>query len=76
VIAAIVLWAVGNGLGGQGGNREKRTQQLAAKLADEGDHPSAELNARMRDPVTLFLSYGGAVAIVAVLVLMVWKPGA
>jgi uncharacterized membrane protein len=76
VIAAIVLWALGAAMGGQGGSREKRTQVLAATLADEGDQPSAELKARMRDPVTLFLSYGSAVAIVAVLVLMAWKPGA
>jgi uncharacterized membrane protein len=76
VIAAIVLWALGGAMGGQGGSREKRTQLLAAKLAAEGDQPSTELKARMRDPLTLFLSYGSALAIVAVLVLMVWKPGA
>jgi uncharacterized membrane protein len=76
VIAAIVLWVVGNAMGGQGGKREAATRELAAKLAAEGDQPSPELKARMRDPLTLFLSYGSAVAIVAVLVLMVWKPGA
>jgi uncharacterized membrane protein len=76
VIAAIVLWVVGQAMGGQGGNREKRTRELATKLAAEGDQPSPELKTRMRDPVTLFLSYGSAVAIVGLLVLMVWKPGA
>jgi uncharacterized membrane protein len=76
VIAAIVLWVVGLAMGGQGGSREKQTEELAAKLAAEGDRPSAELRARLRDPVTLVLSYGGLVTIIGVLVLMVWKPGA
>ena len=76
VIAAIVLWFVGNAMGGQGGTREKATRELAQRLAAEGDAPSAELRARMRDPLTLFLSYGSAVLIVAMLVIMVWKPGA
>jgi uncharacterized membrane protein len=76
VSAAIVLWVVGIAMGAQGGNREKQTQELAAKLAAEGDGPSAELRARLRDPMTLVLSCGGLVAILGVLVLMVWKPGA
>lgn len=75
VIAAIVLWFVGNAMSGQGGTREKATRELAERLAAEGDAPSPELRARMRDPLTLFLSYGSAVLIVAMLVLMVWKPG-
>jgi hypothetical protein len=44
------------------------------RLAAEGDVPSAELRARLRDPVTLAFSYGSGLAIVAVLVLMIWKP--
>ena len=76
VIAAIVLWVLGMGMGGRGGRREGQTQELAARLAEEGDAPSADLTARLRDPVTLVLSYGSAVAILAALVIMVWKPGA
>jgi len=76
VITALVLWLVGNVMGGQGGNREKATRVLAEKLAQEGDAPSAELRARMRDPFTIFLSYGGGVAMVAMIAIMVWKPGA
>jgi uncharacterized membrane protein len=76
VIAAIVLWFVAGAMGGRGGEREKATRKLADKLAAEGDAPSAELNARLRDPLTLFLSYGSGLMIVVVLVLMVWKPGA
>ena len=36
VIAAIVLWVVGNAMGGQGGNREKATRIEAERLAEEG----------------------------------------
>jgi hypothetical protein len=74
--AVIAIGIVGLAMGGQGGSREKQTEELAAKLAAEGDRPSAELRARLRDPVTLVLSYGGLVTIIGVLVLMVWKPGA
>jgi hypothetical protein len=35
-----------------------------------------ELRARMRDPRTLVLSYGSGIALVVVLALMIWKPGA
>ena len=34
-----------------------------------------ELRARMRDPVTLALSWGSGLAVLAVLALMIWKPG-
>ena len=76
VIAAIVLWVVGNAMGGQGGSREKATRIYAEELAEAGDAPSAELRARMRDPITLLLSYGGGVLLIAVIAVMVWKPGA
>jgi uncharacterized membrane protein len=76
VIAAIALWVVGNAMGGQGGNRQKATRELAARLAEEGDAPSEELRARMRDPLGLVLSYGSGLVILAVLAIMIWKPGA
>ena len=76
VVAAVVLWIVGNAMGGAGGRRERRTREFADRLARGGDAPSSELKARLRDPVTLALSYGAGVAIFVVLVLMIWKPGA
>ena len=76
VITAIVLWIVGNAMGGQGGSREKANRVLAEQLAREGDAPSPELRARMRDPLTLFLSYGGGALMVAMIAIMIWKPGA
>lgn len=76
VIAAIVLWFVGMGMGESGGRRDRKAHELAERLAAEGDQPSEELKARVRDPLSLFLSYGSAVVIVAMLAIMVWKPGA
>ena len=76
VIVALILWFVANALGGIGGGRDKRTRALAEQLAAQGDQPSAELRARLRDPVSLTLSWGSGLAVVAILALMIWKPGA
>jgi uncharacterized membrane protein len=76
IVAALILWVVANALGGAGGKRDKRTRQLAEQLAAQGDQPSGELQARLRDPVSLALSWGSGLAVVAILALMIWKPGA
>ena len=76
VVTALVLFVVGNAMGGIGGRRDERTAQLARELAAGGDAPSAELRARVRDPISLTLSYGSGLLLVAILALMIWKPGA
>jgi uncharacterized membrane protein len=76
IVLALVLWVLSNALGGIGGNREKETRQLAERLTAEGDAPSAELSARLRDPVWLGLSWGSGLVVIAILGLMIWKPGA
>ena len=76
VVLALILWFVSSALGGIGGGREKKTRLLAERLAGEGDAPSGELRVRLRDPVTLALSYGSSVLVIVILVLMIWKPGA
>jgi uncharacterized membrane protein len=75
VILALVGWALAGALGGAGGRREKETRLLAERLAAEGDAPSQELHARMRDPLTLVLSWGSGVVVLGILALMIWKPG-
>jgi uncharacterized membrane protein len=75
VIAALVLFIVSNALGGIAGPRDKATRALAEELAASGDQPSPALQARLRDPVTLALGYGSALASLVVLALMIWKPG-
>lgn len=76
VIAAFVLLIVANALGGAGGKRDQATAKLARELAAAGDAPSPELKARVRDPISLTLSYGSGLVLIAILALMVWKPGA
>jgi uncharacterized membrane protein len=75
VVLALVGWVLANALGGIGGRREKATRQLAERLAAEGDAPSSELRARMRDPLTLALSWGSGIVVIGILALMIWKPG-
>jgi uncharacterized membrane protein len=73
--AALALWIAALVLGGIGGRRDRHTRELAERRAADGDQPSEELRARLRDPVSLALSYGSGAAIIAILVLMIWKPG-
>jgi uncharacterized membrane protein len=76
IVAALVLFVLSNVFGAVGGERAKPARELAERLAAGGDEPSAELKVRVRDPIALFLDYGAAVFGFAVLVLMIWKPGA
>ena len=75
VIIALILWVIASALGGAGGRREDETRRFAQQLAADGDTPSAELRARMRDPLTLALSWGSGLAVIAILAVMIWKPG-
>jgi uncharacterized membrane protein len=76
VIAAIALLVVANAMGAIGGRQEEQTANYAADLAARGDEPSPELRRRLRDPVSLALSYGSGLILVAILAIMIWKPGA
>jgi len=76
VIAAILLLILANAMGGIGGRRDERTAKRARELVEAGDAPSPELNRLVRDPVSLVLSYGSGLVLVAILALMIWKPGA
>jgi uncharacterized membrane protein len=75
-VSAIVLLILANAMGGIGGRRDEATAKLAADLAAQGDQPSAELRSRVHDPVSLALSYGSGLVLVAILAIMIWKPGA
>lgn len=72
-LALVVVALVAGGIGGQG---PKRARRLAERLAASGDEPSAELDAALRAPVAAAFNWLAAAAAVAVLALMVWKPGA
>ncbi len=76
VVAAIALWAVSGALGGAGGRPLRHARELAERLAADGNRPSEELQRAVGDRRALALSYLSFAALVAILVLMVWKPGA
>lgn len=73
--AALGLWAASVALGAVGGRTARHARYLAERLAAEGDEPSAELRALVRHPPSLWASNVSGLLIVAVLVLMVWRPG-
>ncbi len=61
--------------GAVAGRQDRRTRVLAENLASTGSGPSAELTRRLHDPLNLALNASMLVALVAVVALMVWKPG-
>lgn len=63
-------------VGAIAGRQDRRTRELAERLAAEEDGRSDELARRLRDPLNLVLNASMLVAVVAVVALMVWKPGA
>lgn len=75
ISAALALWIASAAIGGAGGRPMRHTRYLAEQLAAEGDEPSDELRRRVSAPVPLVLNWGSGVLAIAILVLMVWKPG-
>ncbi len=73
--ASLGLLAFSFVLGWIGGQAPKRARHLAGRLARAGDEPSPELHRVLDSPPALLGNYAAAGAIVAALVLMVWKPG-
>ena len=76
IILALVLWVLAGVTGDRGGRRDRETRELAERWANEGDEPRPELRARLRDPLSLGLSYASGLIVLAILGLMIWKPGA
>jgi uncharacterized membrane protein len=73
--AALVLWVVASALGGRGGRHQEQVREAAEREAAAGDTMSGELRARIRDPKALAVNYAAGAATIAVLVVMIWKPG-
>ena len=70
--ASLVLWVVSSALGGIGDKHRERARELAERLAGAGDTMTDELRALLRDNAVSWLA--GA-ATLAILVLMIWRPG-
>jgi uncharacterized membrane protein len=75
IAGALALLAVAFVLGWLGGQAPKRARRLAERLAEEGGAPSLELRRLLDSPAALAANYAAAGAVVAALLLMVWKPG-
>ena len=76
VIAAIVLWLAAGALAGPAGKRLRHARELAERLAAQDDLPSETLRAAVADRTALALNYASFALVIAILVLMVFKPGA
>jgi uncharacterized membrane protein len=76
ILASIVLWAIGAAAGTRVGAHYTGAQELAERLAGAGDEPSAELAAQLSDRRTTILHAITVIAFAAILVLMLFKPGA
>ena len=74
-MAAITLLVVAVVLGALGGQRPKQARQLAGRLAAAGETISAECRGLLDDRASRASNYASALLILAILVLMVWKPG-
>jgi uncharacterized membrane protein len=72
VTYALLVWL--GVVGAVAGRQDRQTRELAARLADEGDTPSAELARRLRDPLNLALNGTMLLAVAAIIAMMVWKP--
>ena len=75
IVAALALWGFALVTGELGGRSARHARQLAERLAAEDDRPSEELRALLAHRPSLLLSYASSAAILAIVVLMVWKPG-
>ncbi|HVS85111.1 MAG TPA: DUF2269 family protein [Gaiellaceae bacterium] len=72
--AALGLWVAAMALGGYGGRTARKARHLAGELAAAGDRPSSELHELVAARLPLWSSYASMLCLLAILVLMVWKP--
>jgi uncharacterized membrane protein len=77
IIAALVLWVAAAAVGGRTGATYKVVNDRARSLVADGqDKPSPEFAALARSQRGLVLHVAGSVLALAILVVMVYKPGA
>lgn len=75
VDAATGLLALVGVIGSVGGQRPKQARKLAATLAAQDLPPSEELRALLDERVAITFNYLSAAVLLAIIVLMVVKPG-
>jgi uncharacterized membrane protein len=74
VDTSIGLFLVALALGGFGGQRPKQARRLATELAEQQATLNAELRALLDDPISRAANYGSLLLILAIVVIMVFKP--
>jgi uncharacterized membrane protein len=74
VDTSIGLYLVALALGGFGGQRPKQARRLAADLTERDAPVNDQLRALLDDPVSRAANYGSLVLILAIVVIMVFKP--
>lgn len=72
--ASLGLWVASMALGGLGGRTARHARYRAEHLAAEANAPDRELSALVADRPSLLLSYLSSACLLAIVVLMVWKP--
>lgn len=77
IIAALALWIAGAAVGGQVGKVYNGARDRAKALVGEGrDAPSPELSAMLRSPRGLLFHVLAILIVLALLIVMIYKPGA
>lgn len=71
---SIGLFLVALALGGFGGQRPKQARRLASDLAERGAPSDAQLRALLDDPRSRAANYASLVLVLAIVVIMVFKP--
>ena len=70
---ALIAWLIA--VGAVAGRQDRKTRELAESLAAKRDAPDAVLSRRLHDPLNLALDASLLLAVIAIVALMVWKPG-
>lgn len=74
ISASLALLVAAMLLGAYGGRTARHARYLAQRLAGEGDRPSPELRALVAHRPSLLASYASTACVLAIIVLMVWRP--
>jgi uncharacterized membrane protein len=72
--AALGLWVASVVTGAIGGRTARHARHRAEELASRDDLPDPDLSALVRHRPSLWLSYVSSAMLVAIVVLMVWRP--
>ena len=73
--ASVALLIAAFALGALGGRNQRRARKLAAQAHGETAPPAEEIIKLLRNPLTRAANTLATLASVAILVLMVWRPG-